>query len=280
MPIEWSLDAEFRVRTRFAPSPTGLLHLGHVVNAVYVWGMARAARGEVLLRVEDHDRQRSRPEYESALLDDLDWLGFAPDIYSTDCFRGGPCDGRQSDRDVVYRDALSPLFERELVFGCDCTRKQLAGPVYSGRCRTRGLPLSDDVGWRVRLDDAVGGDVLIRDRLRNWTYQWCVVVDDTVQSITHIIRGEDLRDSIARQIALSQLLGRESPPAFFHHPLIMKTATQKLSKSDRDTGLAELRTAGWSPESVIGHAASAVGLQMHPAPLSARDVSRFFEPRP
>ena len=268
------------MRTRFAPSPTGLLHLGHVVNAIYVWGMARAAGGEVLLRVEDHDRQRSRPEYEAALLDDLDWLGFAADVYPAECFRDGRCDGRQSDREAVYRAALAPLVDRELVFACDCTRKQAAGSVYSGRCRTRALPLGDDVGWRVRLDDVDGGDVLIRDRLANWTYQWCVVVDDTVQRITHVIRGEDLRDSTRRQIALARLLGRPAPPIFFHHPLIMKSATQKLSKSDRDTGLAELRGAGWSPERVIGHAAAAVRLQTQPAPLSAREVSRFFESTP
>ena len=267
------------MKTRFAPSPTGLLHLGHIVNAIYVWGEAGAARGAVLLRVEDHDRQRSRGEYEAALLDDLDWLGFRPDVYTTDEFRRGRCDGRQSDRDAVYRAALAPLVLGGLVYGCDCTRKQLTGSVYSGRCRDRQLPLDDDIGWRVRLDAAAGGDVLIRDRLRNWTYQWCVTVDDTVQEISHVIRGEDLRESTARQIAIARLLGRTTPPVFVHHPLIMKTPTQKLSKSDHDTGIRDLRVAGWTASRVIGHAAALVGLQTASTPLDASEVSRLFEAR-
>ena len=129
--------------TRFAPAPTGLLHLGHVVNAVFVWGVVRALDGRVLLRIEDHDRQRSRPEFEAALLDDLDWLGFVPDLFSTDDFRLGTCDGRQSDRDAVYRAILAPLVKRGLVYGCDCSRKQIDTAIYSGRCRDRALPLAD-----------------------------------------------------------------------------------------------------------------------------------------
>lgn len=266
-----------RVTTRFAPSPTGFLHLGHIVNAIYVWGHARASGGEVLLRIEDHDRQRSRPEYEAALLDDLDWLGFAPDVYPTDAFRHGPCAGRQSDRDAVYREALAPLVASGQVYGCDCTRRQLDGSVHSGRCRERLLPLNDEVGWRVRLDAAAGGDVLIRDRLRNWTYHWCVTVDDTMQHITHVIRGEDLRDSTGRQIALARLLGRATPPTFMHHPLIMKTPMHKLSKSDGDTGIRDLRAAGWSAPRVIGHAACLVGLQAVAEPVDAADVMQWFE---
>jgi glutamyl-tRNA synthetase/glutamyl-Q tRNA(Asp) synthetase len=267
------------VKTRFAPSPTGYLHLGHVVNAIYVWGLARAASGQVILRIEDHDRQRCRREYETALLDDLDWLEFRPDIYPTEDFRRGRCDGRQSDRDHVYRRALEPLIARGLVYGCDCTRKQSAGSVYSGRCRARGLPLQDDIGWRVRVDAAAGGDVLIRDRLRNWTYHWCVTVDDTMQQVTHVIRGADMRDLTARQIALARLLGRVTPATFVHHPLIMKTPTQKLSKSDGATGIRDLREARWSPARTIGHVAHLVGLQTHAGPVDARDVSRFFEAR-
>ena len=267
------------MRTRYAPSPTGFLHLGHVVNAIFVWGMARAANGQVVLRIEDHDRQRSRPEYESAILGDLDWLGFRPDIYPTDDFRRGRCEGRQSDRDDVYRRALAPLVKQGLVYGCDCSRKQRDGSIYGGRCRDRGLPLDDGIGWRVRLDESVGGDVLIRDRLRNWTYQWCVTVDDKEQQISHVIRGEDLRDSTDRQIALAQMLGRETPPVFVHHPLIMKSTTQKLSKSDGDTGVHDLRAAGLTASEVIGRAAAAVGLRPDASPLDAQDVPRLFEAR-
>jgi glutamyl-tRNA synthetase/glutamyl-Q tRNA(Asp) synthetase len=231
----------------------------------------------VLLRIEDHDRQRSRREYERALLDDLDWLGFLPDIYPTAAFRSGPCAGRQSDRDDIYRAALAPLIARGLVYGCDCSRKQLDGAVYSGTCRTRDLPLNDDVGWRVRLDEVAGGDVLIRDRRQNWTYQWCVTVDDTEQRMTHVIRGEDLQTSTERQIALARLLGRQTPPVFVHHRLIMKSATQKLSKSDGDSGVRDLRASGWSAARVIGQAACLIGLQPTAAAMPAGDVERLFE---
>ena len=140
--------------TRFAPAPTGYLHLGHVVNAIFVWGFARALGGKVLLRIEDHDRQRCRPEFETALLDDLDWLGFSPDIFGTNEFRSGALAGRQSNRDQAYRTTLTPLIARGLVYGCDCSRQQIASPVYDGRCRERGLPLDDGIGWRVRVDSA------------------------------------------------------------------------------------------------------------------------------
>src|ERR687897_1620722 len=112
-----------RPRTRFAPSPTGWLHLGHVVNAFYTWGVAGALGGTVLLRIEDHDKERSRPEYERGILDDLEWLGFVPDVYPPACFRAGRCESRQSDRDAVYREAVASLTERGLVYACNCTRK-------------------------------------------------------------------------------------------------------------------------------------------------------------
>src|SRR5947208_11088099 len=113
------------VITRFAPAPTGPLHLGHVVNAIYVWGITRTMGGRVLLRIEDHDRQRSRPEFERAILDDLDWLGFRPDEPSTSAFRGGRCSGRQSDRAEVYEAALEKLRMAGLVYACECSRTDI-----------------------------------------------------------------------------------------------------------------------------------------------------------
>jgi len=110
--------------TRFAPAPTGYLHLGHVANAIRVWGDARARAGGVLLRIEDHDRERCRPEYETALLDDLDWLGFVPDVYPTAAFRAGRCESRQSDRLDVYQRTAEELMARGLVYACACTRKR------------------------------------------------------------------------------------------------------------------------------------------------------------
>jgi glutamyl-Q tRNA(Asp) synthetase len=256
--------------TRFAPAPTGYLHIGHVVNALFVWGFARAKGARVLLRIEDHDRQRCRPEYETALLEDLDWLGFKADVFAE----------RQSDRDAEYRVALAPLMSRGLVYGCDCTRKEVGGTRYPGTCRDRGLPLTDDVGWRVRIEPGLEpfddlllgpqeqepaiefGDILIRDRLANWTYQWAATADDYLQAITHVIRGIDLLDSTGRQLRLARLMGRSEPALFAHHPLVMKSPTQKVSKSDRDTGVRDLRAAGWSRDRVLDEARKLVNMTM------------------
>lgn len=266
--------AEFR--TRFAPAPTGFLHLGHVVNALYVWGLARQAGGVVRLRIEDHDRQRCRPEYEEAILDDLAWLGFAAD---------GPV-VRQSDREAVYQSALRGLVEQGVVYGCACTRAELMAVdpgadgerPYPGTCRHRGLGLDPRLGWRVimeggteRFDDrlcgpqaqdpaAQCGDVLIRDRLGNWTYQFAVVADDDEQGISEVIRGVDLLPSTGRQIRLARLIGRAVPPRFTHHPLVMKSPTEKLSKSDGDTGVRDLRAAGWSAADVRARAHAQLGI--------------------
>lgn len=299
--------------TRFAPAPTGRLHLGHVVNAVLVWGLARTVGGRVLLRIEDHDRQRSRRDYEQALLDDLDWLGFEPDLFPTDAFRDGPCESRQSDRGAIHRAALDPLIQAGLVYGCDCSRRQIeartgrtpaaetgaAAPpelAYPGTCRHRGLPLADGLGWRVRLDPGVVrfddgvlgvveqvpseqcGDVLVRDRLGNWTYQWAASVDDLRQGVTLVIRGTDLLASTGRQIRLAALAGRDTPAVFAHHPLLLKSRTQKLSKSDHDTGVADLRAAGWTPDRVLGAAAALVGLLPQGRALAPKDLPALFTP--
>ena len=232
--------------------------------------------GRVLLRIEDHDRERCRPEFERGILDDLDWLGFAPDIHPTSEFRAGRSDGRQSDRDGHYRRAVATLRSAGLVYACDCSRKEIAKASdgsgaelrYTGRCRDRGLPLDEGLGWRVRMepgaerfDDGVlgpqeqdpseqCGDLLIRDRRGNWTYQFAVTVDDWLQGIDLVIRGQDLLASTGRQIRLARLLGRATPPIFLHHGLLMKSPTQKLSKSDGDTGVRDMRAKGWSPEQV------------------------------
>jgi glutamyl-Q tRNA(Asp) synthetase len=253
---------DWRVLTRFAPAPTGHLHLGHVVNALHVWGAADDRDGQVLLRIEDHDRQRSRPEYEVSILEDLAWLGFV---------HHGPV-VRQSDRGAIYRQALQPLIDRELVFACTCSRADVPGDRYPGTCRDKGIPLTDDVGWRVIMepgeerffDELLGpqaqdpsaqcGDVLVRDRLNNWTYQFAVTVDDHRQRITDVIRGVDLLPSTGRQLRLARLLGRVEPPRFRHHPLVMKSPTQKLSKSDGDTGVRDLRAQGWTREQVLAKA--------------------------
>jgi glutamyl-Q tRNA(Asp) synthetase len=252
------------VTTRFAPAPTGYLHLGHVLNAIYVWAAARhnGPGGRVLLRIEDHDRTRSRPEFEAALLDDLAWLGYEPD--------GGVT--RQSQRNSFYERALEGLRARGLTYACECSRADIGAGAYPGTCRDKNLLEAAGFGIRVRLDSTIErfkdlrlgpqeqrpseqcGDVLVRDRDGNWTYQFAVVVDDWLQGVNLVIRGEDLLDSTGRQIQLARLVGRPQPPAFLHHELLMKTATQKLSKSDGDTGVRDLRAKGWSAEAVIEQA--------------------------
>lgn len=177
------------VVSRFAPAPTGFLHLGHVVNAIYVWGVTRAAGGRVILRLEDHDRQRSRPEFDRAILDDLDWLGFVPDAPSTDDVRRGGADARQSDRLELYDAALERLRAAGLVYACACSRSEIAAAgrsgdelVYPGTCRSRNLKEASGLGVRVRFDPSVErfddllhgpqmqephrqcGDLLARDR--------------------------------------------------------------------------------------------------------------------
>jgi glutamyl-Q tRNA(Asp) synthetase len=293
-----------RCRTRFAPAPTGYLHLGHVVNAIYVWGLARALGGRVLLRIENHDGDRSRPEYETALLDDLDWLGFAPDEGATATFRRGSSPYRQRDHDDVYRVALERLHDAARVYACACTRRDIAAatgareghePRYPGTCRDRRLAPGPGLGLRVELaagtevfDDALCGvqrqdpsmqcgDLLLRDRLGYWTYQFAATVDDLRQSVDLVIRGADLLDSTGRQIRLARLLGRERPPVYMHHGLLVKPSGEKLSKSNGDTGVRDLRARGLDASEVIGRAAHLAGLQDDPRPLPADSVAACFD---
>ena len=257
------------VLTRFAPSPTGYLHLGHVVHALYVWRTAQQMGGRVLLRIEDHDRVRSRPEYEAAILEDLAWLGFAPD-------EGLQPLVRQSERGRLYEEALARLRTTAHVYACDCSRKRLMGERYDGRCHARGLTEGPGRGLRVRIDPGVErfddlrlgpieqeparqcGDLLIRDREGQWTYQFAVTVDDLRQEITHVIRGADLVDSTGRQLRLRRLLGRANAPTYLHHPLALNSKGEKLSKSERAASIREMRFAGLDADVVIGAAEAAL----------------------
>ena len=275
--------------TRYAPSPTGYLHLGHVVNAIYVWGIAGARGGQVLLRIEDHDRRRCRPEFEAAILDDLAWLGFIPPLLPRGSFR------RQSDQADVYARALAELRHRHHVYACDCSRKEIGGERYPGTCRDRGLAETPGRGLRVQIADGVEGfvdglrgpheqspanqcgDLLVRDRDGHWTYQFAVTADDTRDMVTQVIRGADLLSSTGRQIRLARMLGRAEPPAYLHHPLVVNASGEKLSKANGDTGVRELRAAGLSPQQVIGRAAFEAGLIELARPLDAAGASRLFD---
>ena len=292
-------------RTRFAPAPTGFLHLGHLVNAMYVWGIARAHGGTVVLRIEDHDRTRCRFEYECALLDDLDWLGFVPDFANTDSFRAQQRSHtfRQSNNPQRYRDALEQLELRRAVYACNCTRRDIAGraphdageePRYPGTCAHGLVDRASTSARRVRIVDEAEqfddlrcgviaqrpaqqcGDVLVRDRHDGFTYQFSVVVDDMAHDIDVIVRGEDLLASTGRQQAIARLLGRRTMPLVLHHPLLLRADGTKLSKANRDTSLRERRASGASADALRGEAALLCGLAETAAPLSVNDVVSLF----
>ena len=274
------LDVPARL-TRFAPAPTGYLHLGHVANAIWTWALARRSGADVLLRIEDHDRQRCRPEYGAALLEDLEWLGFRAEL--------GPVRQTDADAQIAYETSLALLRTAGLVYGCDCTRSTFArwagehgrawsGPGCPGTCRERGVtgPVvrvalgGGSEAWTDRLagqregEVAPNGDLPARDRHGNWSYGFCVVVDDLRQGVDLVVRGEDLLDATAAHIRLGQRLGRATPPAFAHHPLVRRPDGSKLSKSAGDTGVRELRQSGGSPDDVIALAAQMTGFFEQP----------------
>jgi glutamyl-Q tRNA(Asp) synthetase len=289
--------------TRFAPSPTGYLHLGHVANAIYVWGIAGALGGRVLLRLEDHDRGRCRAEYERALLEDLAWLGLEPDIGSLAELRAGPSSFRQSDCDAAYADALARLGAIQQVYACTCSRKEIAAEAgtalneesrYPGTCRSRGLAPASGVGIRLVMEEGVerfhdallgpqtqvpamqSGDLLLRDRLGQWTYHFAVTVDDLRQGVDLVIRGEDLLASTGRQLRLARLMGRATMPVYLHHPLIKSESGRKLSKADGDVGIRELRAAGARPATVLGRAAYLTDLLQKPRDLTIEELPDLF----
>jgi glutamyl/glutaminyl-tRNA synthetase len=289
--------------TRFAPAPTGFLHLGHLVNALYTWGIARATGGRVILRIEDHDRQRSHPRFEAALLDDLERLGLVPDEPPVAAFRAGPTPYRQSSVAEVYEAALDRLRMDGLVYACACSRATFAGYAAGhgrpwrgigcpGGCRELALPEGGDTGLRVAVgagserwvdllagplsdEPAAGGDLLVRDRVGNWTYPFCVVVDDLRNGVDLVIRGRDLLGSTPVQLRLARMLGRESPQ-FLHHPVVRRVSGQKLSKAEGDTSVRSLLDAGATPGRLFGRAARLAGLRADETPIDPLDVGTLF----
>jgi len=274
--------------TRFAPSPTGYLHLGHVVNAIAVWGIAQVLGARVLLRIEDHDEGRCRERFVTAILDDLDWLGFVAD-------EGHRPLVRQRDRSHLYAAALARLEATAEVYPCRCSRRDIGGEHYPGTCRYLGIPTNDTPARRVVMPSAdeafddlllgpqrqhpadAFGDLLIRDRLGQWTYQFAVTVDDMAQGVNLIVRGTDLLPSTGRQFQLARLLGRQDVPAVAHHPLILTASGRKLSKAAGDTSIGELRRAGHEPARVIGRAAALAGLTRTESAVPAAAVGVFWD---
>jgi glutamyl-Q tRNA(Asp) synthetase len=290
--------------TRFAPSLTGYLHLGHVLHMLYVWGIARAKGGQVLSRIEDHDLSRNRPEYESAILADMQWLGFVPDLGISATNAPVPSPYRQSDCAAFYEEKLAELDAKGLVYGCECSRKEIFAkqpegqgePCYPGTCAEKNLPLEgNSVRFRIPAgevffhDLALGdcrqtpreqcGDFSLRDRSGQWTYQFCCVCDDIRHGINLVVRGEDILSSTGRQIQLFQALGRPSPD-YFHHGLLFDADGRKLSKRQRSESITHLREAGMSAAGIIGRAAFAGGLipELRPLPVKEALEQSPFKP--
>lgn len=269
--------------TRFAPSPTGLLHLGHAFSALTAWERARAAGGRFLLRIEDIDQPRCRPEFEQAIQDDLHWLGLDwPEPVM-----------RQSERLPVYAAALDRLAAMGLTYPCSCTRADLRaalsapqegvqgpdGPLYPGTCRGRPMA-SRQPGDAIRLDMARAvaltgpldftesgsafaghhqiapetmiasvGDVVLARKDIGTSYHLAVVVDDAAQGITEVVRGEDLFTATPIHVLLQQLLGQPTP-AYHHHRLIRDEHGKRLAKRDDARSLTAYRAEGRSPADI------------------------------
>ncbi len=274
--------------TRFAPSPTGYLHLGHAFAAITAHDTARRAAGRFLLRIEDIDRGRCRLEYETAILKDLAWLGLewdAPVI-------------RQSERFFAYRDALDRLADMGLLYPCFCTRSDIAaeiarsveaphgpeGPLYPGLCRNlsaseRNSQIERGIPYALRLDVAKAavrcgslvfeehgqgpygehgslsanpflfGDIVLARKDTPASYHLAVVLDDAFQGVTLVTRGNDLFAAVHVQRLLQALL--ELPvPAYAHHRLIMDEHGKKFSKRDRSSTLQSRRESGVTPERI------------------------------
>ena len=281
------------VRGRFAPSPTGLLHLGNARSALLGWLQARAAGGEFLLRIEDLDPDRCRPQYIDALYRDLEWLGLTWD---------GPV-LKQSERAQLYREALGVLDAKGLTFFCTCSRADLQraasaphegedGPVYPGTCRNGvtqpGRPASVRFrarGGLTRFVDLIHGeytqdvaqqvgDFVIRRADGVASYQLAVVVDDAAQGVTEVVRGDDLLPSTARQYLLRRALGLPEP-AYFHVPLVVDTAGRRLAKRADDLSLAELRDRGVDARAIASWVARTAGIADARQESAAELASRF-----
>ncbi len=260
--------------TRFAPSPTGELHLGHVLHAAWVWGVAEAAGARIIVRMEDHDRTRCTPAFERSILEDLVWLGYATNDPSLASLTTTPSPYRQSDTPERYQAACNELARRDLLYGCTCTRAHLGAPGpdgerrYPGTCRGQPIDRPGAVAVRVQLPDADTvvtdlhrgpllqhpardqGDPVIRDARGQWTYQFCVVVDDLTHGVNLIVRGEDLVTSTGRQLLLAQLLGRTTSWVTVHHPLLYAADGRKLSKRDQSETVRTMRERGMTAAEV------------------------------
>jgi glutamyl-tRNA synthetase len=296
-------------RGRYAPSPTGMTHLGNASTALLAWLSVRARGGAYVIRMEDLDRPRVVKGSAEGILDDLRWLGLdwdeGPD-------RGGPfAPYAQSDRGEQYDAAFERLRTEGRVYPCFCSRKDIQSAVsapqapgdearYPGTCRdqspseiARRLESGSAPAWRFRVDPAgllpftdrvrglyeadpgAIGDFVVRRSDGVSAYQLAVVVDDIAMRISEVVRGEDLLASTVRQLLLYRALGAP-PPAFAHVPLLLGDDGVRLSKRHHGVTLRELRAAGESAEAIVGRLAHRHGLRETAAPISARALVAGF----
>ncbi len=266
---------------RYAPSPSGRMHRGNARTALLAWLQARAVGGEIVLRIEDLDRDRCRPEFESALRVDLEWLGLDWDREQQ----------RQSERGAIYDEAIRRLDAGGRLYPCFCTRAEVRAasaphgpePVYPGTCRDLSaaawaarlaagrrpalrlrvepetVAFEDLVLGSTELDVAALGDFVVRRADGLHAYQLAVVVDDGAAGVTHVLRGDDLLPSTPRQIVLHRLLALP-PPQYAHVPLLYALDGERLAKRHGAETIASLRDAGATPAAVVGALAASVGL--------------------
>ncbi|MDE5784138.1 MAG: tRNA glutamyl-Q(34) synthetase GluQRS [Prevotella sp.] len=280
------------VTGRFAPSPTGRMHLGNVFSALLSWLSAKSQDGRWLLRIEDIDPQRSRQAYADLLMDDLQWLGLDWD--------GEPV--YQSRRTDIYEHYFQLLCQQGLTYPCYCTRADLLATqaphesdgrvVYPGTCRHRPLQPNRSAAIRLQVPNRIitftdghyglqsvnlaeqVGDFVIRRKDGAWAYQLAVVVDDALMGVTQVVRGRDLLLSSPQQLYIAQLLNFPLPH-FIHLPLLCNAAGQRLSKRDQSLDMACLRQRCTASE-LIGMLAHLAGLQPSPAPVTPRELIAHF----
>ena len=285
-----------KVIGRFAPTPSGRMHLGNVFSALIAWLSVRSRQGELVLRMEDLDTQRTSAEFADLLRQDLVWLGL-------DWDRETP---PQSQRGPVYDRYFQKLQDLGLLYPCYCTRSQLHSVnaphlsdgtyVYPGTCRNlteeQRAAFHRAPAWRVKVPDRVWqlhdkvqgdyslnlatdcGDMVVRRADGIYVYQLAVTVDDGEAGVNEVVRGMDLLSSAPRQMYLQELLGF-SHPSYGHVPMLLAPDGRRLSKRDRDLDLGVLRQK-MRPEELIGHLAFAAGLTEKDAPISARELASVF----
>ncbi|MDX6536391.1 MAG: glutamyl-tRNA synthetase [Gaiellales bacterium] len=269
---------------RYAPSPTGDLHLGNARTALLAWLWERHAGGRFLLRFEDLDAARVRPGCAQEQAGSLAWLGLDWD--------GEPV--WQSQRIALYAAALETLRQRGALYECFCSRADVRraasaphgpdGPLYSGRCRelddrerAEQRSLGRTASLRVRLDGP-SGDIVVRRGDGVIAYQLAVVVDDADQGVTRVVRGADLEDSTGRQLELYRLLSLEPVPRYAHVPLLLGADGERLAKRHGAVGLAELRAQGADPRALVGWLAHSAGLLDAARPCTPAELVASFDP--